>query len=68
MQPTLQAAPTQRMDLTERITSESIKKLSAESIKQYLYGKTIKEGSVNYMLLMELKDRKEDISKYRIEK
>jgi len=58
MQPALQAANHHdKVELRETLSRDKIKELSTEAMKQYLYGKTIKRDSLNYTMLMELKNR-----------
>jgi len=68
MQEVQPAQYSEKVQITERITLEKIKELGTESIKHYLYGKTIKMGTMNYEMLLELKKRHVDIAKYKVEK
>ncbi len=62
----LNAAQRERTNYNQKIIKESVKKISTNSIKQYLFEKEIKKGTMDYYMLVELNQRGEDISKYKI--
>lgn len=56
------------INYNQEITKDKIKELSTDTIKQYLFGKTIKEETINHDMLKELKKRGIDTTKYKTEK